>query len=205
MKKLVAAACLILFSTTAKAQFFDSHAVYASSRISLGNYVGASVNLNYVYQEKHSLKAGLSGLIRSAASMPNDYSGGLLNVIVLGLLSPFDDLESYELLYGRIVQMNEARTIRFNIRGGLVYSTYRTPTNWVKNNDSFYLLPNYSFDIERNRLIGLKLNPEVEFPISRYFGFSISPFALVNKETVAAGLELGIMFGVLRGKKPAQL
>ncbi|MGM1056553.1 MAG: hypothetical protein ACQEWG_11760 [Bacteroidota bacterium] len=49
---------LLLMSSNLKAQFAENNAIYGSLEIFGGNYFGASMNVNYVSQEKYSFQLG---------------------------------------------------------------------------------------------------------------------------------------------------
>ena len=56
--------------------------------------------------------------------------------------------------------------------------------------NAIYLSSSISFIIE----------PKIEFPSSRYFGFTLSPMLQVNKDWTYVGVGIGLMGGLLRQK-----
>lgn len=188
---------LLLLATTANAQFLDNNALYLNGGVSRGNYFGARVGVNIIHKEKYSLQAGFSGLIRGAKSKPEDYSGGLVGAFFFGLTSPFDEIASYELLVGRVVKLDDPGIVRLNLKGGATFSKFSKPTNW-QSAPSGLVTPNYTYDTFERNVIGLIINPEIEFPVTRVVGVAVSPFCILNKESTAAGVELKLLLGVLR-------
>lgn len=197
MKKVLLLKLLLLLTTTANAQFLDNNALFFNGGVSRGNYFGARLGVNIIHKEKYALQAGISGLIRSAKSKPEDYSGGLVGAFFLGLTSPYDEVTSYELLVGRIVRLDDSGIVRLNLKVGATYSTFSTPTNWQWVSGGL-VTPNYTYEqIDRN-MMGLMINPEIEFPVTRVAGVAISPFCILNKESTAAGVELKLLLGLLK-------
>lgn len=74
----------------ANAQFMKNDAIYLAAELSIGNYYGADISLNYVYKDTYSFKAGLTINTRNSKTTPNDYSSGLMQIFTLGLSNPTD-------------------------------------------------------------------------------------------------------------------
>ena len=183
----------------ANAQFAENNAVYATGELNLGNYVGMDLNLNYVLKEKYSFKVGYSGNFRKPKSQPEDLTTGVTGILVWGLNSPVDVFENFGASIGRIYKINQNGTIRANLSFGVGYTIYTEPENWKKiNNNTVSVTKNYSYDNVEHKAVSLIVNPKIEFPITRYFGFSISPMLQINKDRTYFGIGLGSMIGLLR-------
>ena len=55
------------------AQVAKNNKLYASSELSIGNYLGVDVNLNMVTKKNYLFKVGFTGNIRGSRSTPSDY------------------------------------------------------------------------------------------------------------------------------------
>lgn len=183
----------------ANAQFAENNAVYATGGLNFGNYFGMDLNLNYVLKEKYSFKLGYTGNFRKPISQPEDFSPGVIGILVFPLKNPADLSENFGATVGRIYKMNQSGTIRANLSLGVGYTIYTEPENWVKIDNSLVpLAENYSYDNVGHKVISLIINPKIEFPVTRYFGFTISPMLQTNKDRTYFGIGFGSMTGLLR-------
>ncbi len=187
----------VLTFSSVKAQNVTANTYYATSELNIGNYFGLDWTLNYVIQNTYSIKVGFTRNIRDPKSKPDDYSRGL------GFLSfsyPFDYFSTYKVELGKIYNLNQKGTIRANLALGVGYTVIEEPENWqyIPNNATVNLDENYTYDYYKYNTISLIISPKIEFPISKYFGFSVSPMAQINKDRNYCGVGLGIMLGKVR-------
>ena len=192
---------LIIFASVniANAQFAKNNALYATGELNMGNYYGTDLNLNYVLNEKYSFKLGYTGNLRKPKTLPEDFSTGVTGILVWGLNHPMDNFENYGASVGRIYKLNQSGTIRVNLSLGIGYSVITEPENWEKiNNNLVHLQKNYSYDNVEHKAVSLIVNPKIEFPITRFFGFTISPMLQINKENTYFGVGIGTMIGLLK-------
>jgi len=199
MRKIVLAFFLIFSVNQVNAQFSDNNAIYQTSEITIGNYIGFVLNANYVFKEKYSFKIGYSGLIRSPKSAPENYTSGLIGILTFGLTNPYDQMENFQILVGKIYHLNEKGTIRANLSIGLGFTVIKEPTNWQALGGNF-LTQNYSYEYHKYNTVSLIINPKIEFPFTRFYGLSISPMIQVNKDRTYIGIGIGQMIGLLRKK-----
>ena len=191
---------LIIFASVniANAQFAKNNALYATGELNMGNYYGTDLNLNYVLNEKYSFKLGYTGNLKKPKTLPEDFSTGVTGILVWGLNHPMDNFENYGASVGRIYKLNQSGTIRVNLSLGVGYSVITEPENWEKINNNFvHLQKNYSYDNVEHKAVSLIVNPKIEFPITRFFGFTISPMLQINKERTYFGIGIGTMIGLM--------
>ncbi len=200
MKRKILIITIIFFSFNfANAQYAGNNAIYATGELNFGNYFGTDLNLNYILKGKYSFKVGYTGNFRKAKSQPKDFSSGITGILIFGLNSPADLFENFGAAIGRIYKINQKGTIRANISLGAGYTIYTEPENWEKiNNKIISIKKNYSYDNMKHKTLSLIVNPKIEFPVSRYFGFTISPMLQINKNRAYYGIGLGSMIGLLR-------
>lgn len=181
----------------ANAQFMKNDAIYLAAELSIGNYYGADISLNYVYKNTYSFKAGLTINTRNSKTTPNDYSSGLMQIFTLGLSNPTDQIENYQIGVGKIYKLNKKGTIRANITLGLGYTVIIEPENW-KYIDNSFLEENYTWNYKKNNTVSLIINPKIEFPIAKFMGLSISPTIQINKDRTYYGIGIGSMLGKVK-------
>jgi len=182
------------------AQFADKNAIYATGEFNIGNYLESDLNLNYVFAESYSFKVGYSGHIRKPKSQPENYNSGLIGNLLLNLADPYDQIENYQLLVGKIYSLNKKNTIRANVSLGLGYTTIREPGNWQPVNEGF-LTENYTYEYSKSNTVSLIINPKIEFPFTRFYGLTISPMLQINTDRTYFGVGIGQMIGLLRKRK----
>jgi hypothetical protein len=201
MKNILLLTLFIGSFSTINAQFGANHAIYYSGELGYGSHLGIDVNLNYVYHEKYAVKIGYSGNVTKPTSLPSDYSLGLTRAFSFGFEYPYDQLENVQITVGRIYKLNPKGTIRFNLSAGLGYSIITEPENWERITDNNVILSeNYTWNYRKHNTVSLIINPKIEFPIARHFGFTLSPMLQINKDTTYIGIGVGTMFGLLRKK-----
>ncbi len=191
---------LLLSFNLINAQFHQNHAIYQSSEITIGNYLGVNVNANYVLKETYSFKIGYSRLIRLPQAAPENYSSGLVGLLTFGMANPYDQMQNIQIMAGKVYKMNKKGTIRANLSLGLGFTIITEPTNWQPTETGSFLGPNYTYDYGEYNTISLIINPKIEFPFTRYYGLELSPMLQINKDRTYIGLGIGHMIGLLRGK-----
>ncbi len=180
------------------AQFTANDAMYVTAEFNMGNYFGGDLNLNYVLNDKYTFKAGYTGNMRKAKSRPEDFTTGVVGILVWGANYPFDKYENFGVSAGRIIKMNQTGNIRMNLSFGVGYTIYTEPENWKKINDNFVSIKeNYSYDHVKHHTVSLIVNPKIEFLLTKYFGLTVSPMLQVNKDRTYFGIGVGSMIGLL--------
>lgn len=195
MKRIITLLISSISFIIANAQFDENNSIYSTGELNLGNYIGVDINLNYVYKEEYSFKVGYTGNIRKPKSQPEDYTSGLTGFLLFGLANLYDQLENHQICIGKIYKIKQSGTIRLNASIGLGYTIVREPENCERINNGF-LAENYTWDYNKYKTVGLKINPKIEFPFARFYGLLVSPMAQINKDRTHIGL--GQMVGLLR-------
>jgi len=155
------------------------------------------LNLNYITDHNYSLKIGYTGNIKKPKSQPKSYSSGVTGLFALGFNNPYDQIENYQIGIGKIYNLNPSGTIRANVSLGLGYTIVTTPQNWQENNDHFFT-ENYTWDYNKQNTVSLVINPKIEFPLTRFYGLTLSTMVILNKHSSYFGIGIGQMIGALR-------
>ena len=99
------------------------------------------------------------------------------------------------------MNLNKSRNIRANLLFGVGYTTIIEPENWKKVKGTIIdgmLTDNYTWDYEKRHGISFIINPKIEFPITRYWGLTVSPMVQFNKDRTYFGIGIGSMLGLLK-------
>ncbi len=182
------------------AQVPEKNAFYHSGEFNAGNYYGLNLNANYVRDEKYSFQVGYAAHFRRAGDRPENYSSGLLSIFLLGLNFPIDQVKNFQVLSGRVFRLNPKGTIRVNLLAGIGLAIITEPGNWEYRDSS--MMPNYTYDYNTHSTFSFIFNPKIEFPFTRYYGFTLSPIIHINKDSNFYGIGIGHMAGLLRRKNP---
>ncbi|WP_418603508.1 hypothetical protein [Hwangdonia sp.] len=199
-RKILLIILIVLNAQLINAQENKKNTYYLSSELNLGNYFGVDYNLNYVFKNNYSLKLGFSGNVRKPKSEPEDFSGGLNGLFSVGIKNPYDHLLNYRIDFGKIYNFNPEGTIRLNFSFGIGYTIIKEPDNWqfVESDTVINLAENYTYSYKSYNTLSFTINPKIEFPITKFFGLSVSPMLQMNKDRTYFGIGLGTMLGKLK-------
>ncbi|KAA3436998.1 hypothetical protein [Rufibacter hautae] len=110
-------------------------------------------------------------------------------------------VEEMNLSVGKFFQAN--RAFSFSLSTGPTMVEYRKPYN-VKQyigNNVFGSYDSYTFDMKSYSLWGWDVRGDILFTFSRFVGVSLGGFYSYNKEVPYGGMDVNLMFGVLRSRK----
>lgn len=213
MKKLPFSILVFIFFAglldTARAQTKAMTGLYGSGHIAVGNYRGLDLNLNYIYKDKYAFQIGVSYNHRRAESMPSNYRAGLvLFDLPFFYNGPIDVFSNIQFTGGKIFQLRENPYVRITLAAGLALTTLGGPQNWRKSTGGggfggdFGLRASHRYDYHSYQTLSIVINPKIEFPFSRFYGLSVSPQLVVNKDRTLVSIGVGHMIGFLRKKPP---
>ncbi len=190
---------VILSTSICLAQFEENHWIYGSAGFSLGNYSGSHVGINYVFKKTFSLQLGYSQVFRAPDQEPDDYREPFLDRY------PRDAIYSWYFLPGVNIKIKDKPKIRFNISMGVASTYMNLKVNYVQIGYFSYFLfgiaPEYVFEERRVNVVSLVIKPSFEWAFSKYAGLRLSPYWLRNSEKASGGLEVSVLFGLVREKK----
>ncbi len=202
MRSLLIALLLYCCSTFVYAQT-DSTAItakirypyiYAETGLSLGTHASAYADLNMVFQKDNIISLYYLNCGRNSPTVPKDYGTDFFG------LQPLQIVSMYGITYGKVFYTNSP-LLRYVLKGGISAGTVSTPVNFVKVYGGGWFGPDYSYTNDKQFTVGILLNPEIEFPLGRYFGFTFGAFADINPISTVAGINLGLIFGKVRNHR----
>jgi hypothetical protein len=190
----------ILFGSVAKAQFFEKNAIYLSNSGLIGNYFGLSSSLNFIHKENFMVEVGVMGLAKRAMDQPADYSGGLLSAFTLGI-APRNFVISYQLLFGKSINLTPKGDQRINLKAGPTWSSTQRPHNWQRVSGLGLIAGNYSYEYLDGSGLGLIIRPTFEMPFTQLYGIGLGTYFHFHRHSVNLGIELSVIMGSLRKKR----
>lgn len=199
MKNAIILILITICMQNASGQVIKNKQLYLGTDFNLGNYKGFDIHLNYVLPNRYTLKMGYTGNLRKPLSQPDDYQSGLIDVFLLGLSRPFDQMETYQLGFGKILPFNHQKNIRAHLSVGIGYTIIKEPHNWQRDGGGWGS-GNYTWDYNKYRSFSFVINPRIEFPFTRIYGLSISPMVQICKNRTYYGIGIGQMIGKLKEK-----
>jgi len=102
---------LILFFISIQftnAQVTKNNKLYASSELSIGNYLGVDVNLNMITKKNYIFKVGFNGNFRASKSTPSDYVDIVDPVLLEG---PRDYLNRFQAGFGKLYKIGKIENL----------------------------------------------------------------------------------------------
>jgi len=196
MKRLTG---LILFFAffTGYSQLPDKQFLYVNGGFSVGNLSGGQIGINFAVDNKFSIQAEYSGVVRNSKKIPDDYFTGVIGIFTFGASNPKDEVSSCRLMAGKLKAINSTCTIRINFKGGLSYLTFKEPYNFNKGN-GYLIDANYTWDYISKHQLGLILKPEVEFVFSNYIGAAVTPYCELTSNISTVGIGVNVLLGKVR-------
>jgi hypothetical protein len=109
-------------------------------------------------------------------------------------------MENYQFCFGKIVKFKENGKTRLNLSLGVGFTTIKETGNFQFIQDAGRS-ENYTWDYYSHNTVSFIVNPKIEFPFARYYGFTISPLLQINKDNVLFVLGIGQVIGLQRKKQ----
>jgi len=192
----------------ANAQFWQNNSFYIGFGSQIGNFetnafiTPEETNYNYTYKQKYTIQYRRSKIEKIAQNIPNDYKNGLC---FTRICEPTDKINTREILLGKIKRLH--KHLRVNIKAGISFNYFTTLTSFTKHSTGSGWLSsyNYKYNKKEEMNIGLVVNPSIELPVFRTFGFSLAPYVNINSKKVVYGGQFEVIFGLLRPKAKKNL
>jgi len=154
-----------------------------------GRYNCYGTMLNAVFSKNNIITLSFYSATREAQNLP---SGFTQNV-------PQQTLNLWGLSYGKVLFLRNAPCLRFILKGGISLGTATSPANITEYHLLF--VSDYTYSYVQNFVIGLVLDPAIEFPTGRWFGFSLGPYININDVSSVYGVKVSAMIGKIRSTK----
>ena len=197
MKKVVIIVIALLYSCGAYCQSNNAF-IYGETGIGYGSHFSVKAAVNSIFDSNRIISVGYYLNARPAPGVPSDYYGGIFGS------KPQQTLNMLVLMYGEVFFDKNHFKVRYTLKGGIALGNAKTPTNYTSNNLGTYIYnlgPDYNYSYHTVFNYGIVLNPTIELPISRGFGFSFGAFSIINPISSSVGLEANMLIGKLRNRR----
>ncbi len=164
--------------------------IYGELGIGIGNFSGGKLAVNTIF-DKNIITAAFWPDFRRSPECPSDYTALFGN-------SVSQTMTTFGLMYGRVLYTHN-NAVRYTFKGGIGAGRVVSPTNFVRQYN-LWLGPNYHFERREENSVSLILNPSVELPYSRGFGFNFGLYGNINLINPSVAAEANMVFGYLRKK-----
>ncbi len=187
----------------------DGPFIYGELGGGWGNFGSYHCAITGIFAKDNMISIGYTYNVRKTPELPSDFKSAYWS---FGGADPDPQqrLSMFALMYGKVFY-TRSPNVRFVARGGLsagnaFYSSDFTSAAVITTTGLFgdNHTSNYSWTDQQKPVIGLLLNPSVELPISRIFGFSLGLYANINPVASAFTFDANIILGKLRNKKIAK-
>jgi len=147
------------------------------------------INFFYLFQSEKSRFA------------PSDFASGFPN-LGFGDEIPRTHINTFGLSFGKILNTKN-NSVKFDLHGGILIGGMTTPCNFEPRGSTgwFDFGSNYTYQIKKDIIIGILINPKIDFIISKSFGLTSGICVNLNTSESTIECELGIIFGRLKEHK----
>jgi hypothetical protein len=147
------------------------------------------------------VEVGVMGLAKRPMDRPADYNSGLLSAFTFGIATPRNYVISYQLLFGKSINLTPEGNQRINLKVGPTWSSTQRPHNWQRVSGSGLIVGNYSYEYLDDRGLGLIIRPTFEMPFNQLLGIGLGTYFHFHRHSVNLGIELSVMMGSPRKKR----
>lgn len=183
----------VLYSTMVHAQDNEPY-IYGEVGGGDGTHGLVQLTQNVVFSYNNVISVSYCYASREAPNTPWDYSPGSFDIPRFPQVS----LSTLGVSYGRMIFTN-SDNVRYILRGGLCAGTVREPYNFERFSALFN--SSYTYSRDTKFVMGLVLNPVVEFPVAGRFGFSAGPYINLNPSSPVFSIEVSMMFGKVKSAR----
>lgn len=205
MKASLIITTLLLLASSTFAQWSNTdlrsqtkkHALFGSGDYITGNYQGGDIGINFIYNNKYSVKLGFSISEKSSTHLSQDFLKSGQTLSTTELSPPNEHFESIHLLFGRVFNLDARNRFRITLQGGPGISAVQEPVfqSTLENHSS--VLTDYELKYHKKSCASFVLNPKIEFPVVSVVGLSIGPMTIINQERTFWGASIGLMYGIV--------
>ena len=162
-----------------------------------GNFNTLKFGVNTIIKQKHCVSLLAYVHWKVIEDYPADFTPGWGAGIEPGKGYPINSVIYGAATYGRIIKVDEE--VRFNLKGGVAAGAYSEPVNFRRIGFQLFDFDdrNYSYDRQSQFLLGILLNPTMEFTFTRGWGLNVGISSCLNNSKSTIGIEVGTIFGKL--------
>lgn len=180
------------------------HKAYLKETLGVGTHLMIGLSLHFIHKKNFTVAVQGFWETRTASTLPKDQSPDSYLVF-----PPSNDLYTIGILLGKIIE-SKSKLVRYDIRGGINFGQMKRPINFrpitpapppsgpsqVPQPIAFGV--KYHHDVEKKTIIGIVINPTIQFTFSKIIGLSLGVRSNINHQDITAGIEAGLMIGLIR-------
>lgn len=191
-----------LFSQQIYGQFWENNYLYGNIGITGGNYFGANVGANLIFNEKYFINVGILSLQTESNEKPNGYSAGS-GILGSGDSDIMDRYNTPFVTAGYVLKLSSKFRVIFDGGLGLQFRHYATDFKVHESNGTFGGFdygssPSHDFEWKDDVSAAFIINPRLEFLLSHIYGVGISPLFILNKNETFIGIGIHNIIGSIR-------
>ncbi len=176
---------LVCYNLTVLAQRSEPY-IYGEMGGGFGTHGTGKLVMNMIFEGNNIVSVGYYTSSRRWSGTPPDYEVGFLSSY------PRQIINMIGISYGKVF-FTGTHGARWVIKGGLAMGEVKTPTDFEPFRS--LLGPNYTYNYTIDITPGLIINPAIELPVGRGFGFSFGAYANINVISPVVGLDASLIFG----------
>lgn len=199
---LTIASIVAALSVSAQSPKKEYNKAFLKSTIGVGTHTMGGLSFHFISKKLFSVAVQGFWEMRTASTLPEDQSPSAYFVF-----PPSNHLYTFGVLLGKVIE-SKSKLIRYDIRGGINFGRIERPINFRPNPPQVRSNPfipiiftssvKYSHEIERKTIVGIVLNPTIQFTFSKLIGLSLGVRSNINHQDITAGIEVGLMAGLIR-------
>jgi|GEM_PF-3252313 len=176
---------------------------FGSSDLFGGNYWGVDLQFSYIAKSQISLSSGVRWGTRKAQNLPSDYALSFgdffMAVVTLGIDggAPREEFTSYYALAGYAFPVGQSGLVRFNPQAGVAYTRRIEAVSFTRIQTFSSGESTYTTFFDDSYHLGIVLSPKLEFPVSNWIGFHITPVGQFSGEFNLYSIQMGLILGKL--------
>lgn len=177
-----------------------SHSLHLQLTYGNGSHEIVSSSLTHINKRGFSITYQATNESRNSKSVPPDFEPGWL--VIFGDGIPNVSITTKSILAGKVFE-EQSKLIRLNLQGGICYGIIERPVNFVKKSSRFFFgsTTYYDYELQKNKFVGIILNPTMDIMISRIIALYTGIRANINGQMMTYGAEFGLQIGYIRKRR----
>jgi hypothetical protein len=152
--------------------------------VKVNDYVGLQFSLEYNLKNKYGILVNLLTSRKNPPDLPDNYNSAFTSIN--------DKLNSKNITIRKKISVSKNTNLSFEPAVGVSYTKYTTRFGFEK--DFSLISNNYFYKSEKAYVVGLNIEPKINYSISKSFSLSMVLIANFNLYKNFYGLGLGIKF-----------
>lgn len=177
-----------------------SHSLHLQLTYGNGSHEIVSSSLTHINKRGFSISYQATNESRNSKNVPTDFEPGWF--VIFGDGIPNVSITTKSILAGKVLE-DQSKLIRLNLQGGICYGIIERPINFIKKSrrSFFGSTTYYDYELQKNKFVGMILNPTMDIMISRIIALYTGIRANINGQMITYGAEFGLQIGYIRKRR----